>query len=48
MKDAKQLTQDTKEKAIELHNRISSTGSFQKDENKTKELIQQVKHYLTG
>nr|XP_046250599.1 laminin subunit beta-4 [Scatophagus argus] len=45
--DAKQAAQDTKSQAINLQGRINnSMQSFEREKNKTKELIQQVKDYL--
>ncbi|XP_070687634.1 laminin subunit beta-4 [Pempheris klunzingeri] len=45
--DAKQVAQDTKDKAKDLQNRINDgIDSFEREKNKTKELIQRVKNYL--
>ncbi|XP_041795045.1 laminin subunit beta-4 isoform X2 [Chelmon rostratus] len=45
--DAKRVAQDTKVKAKHLQDRINNnTGSFEKDKNKTKELIKRVQDYL--
>lgn len=47
--DAKRVAQDTKVKAKHLQDRINNnTGSFEKDKNKTKELIKRVQDYLKG
>ncbi|XP_051237149.1 laminin subunit beta-4 isoform X1 [Dicentrarchus labrax] len=45
--DAKQAAQDTKDQAKELQDRINNNiDSFEREKNKTKELIQRVKDYL--
>lgn len=46
---AKQATQDTKDQAENLQDRLNITlDAFERDKNKTKELIQRVKDYLMG
>lgn len=40
---------ETKDLAEDLQDRLNTTmGSFERDKNKTKELIQRVKDYLLG
>ncbi|XP_061578256.1 laminin subunit beta-4 [Cololabis saira] len=47
IEDAKQLAQDTRDKARDVQERISNnTESYEREKNKTKELIQRVKLYL--
>lgn len=47
--DAKQQAQDTKDQAKDLQDRINKNiDSLSREKNKTNELIQQVKDYLTG
>lgn len=47
--NAKQAAQDTKERAEDLRDQLNVTmDSFERDKNKTKELIQRVKDFLTG
>ncbi|XP_074521304.1 laminin subunit beta-4 [Halichoeres trimaculatus] len=45
--DAKQAAQDSKDQAKDLQNRIKNNmGSFEREKQKTKDLIQKVKDYL--
>ncbi|KAM7397366.1 hypothetical protein PAMP_020344 [Pampus punctatissimus] len=47
--DVQQVTQDTKALTKDLHDRINNNmDTFERDKNKTKELIQRVKDYLLG
>lgn len=47
--DAKQAAQDTKDQAKDLQDRINNNMDlFERDKNKTKELIQRVKDFLLG
>lgn len=47
--NAKQAALETKDLAEELQDRLNTTmDSFERDKNKTKELIQRVKDYLLG
>ncbi len=47
--NAKQAAQETKDQAKELQDRISDNmDSFEREKNKTKELIQRVRDYLLG
>lgn len=46
---AKQAAMETKDLAEDLQDRLNTTmDSFERDKNKTKELIQRVKDYLLG
>lgn len=47
--NAKQAALETKDRAEDLQDRLNTTmDSFERDKNKTKELIQRVKDYLMG
>lgn len=47
--NAKQAALETKDLAEDLQDRLNTTmDSFERDKNKTKELIQRVKDYLLG
>lgn len=47
--DAQQIAQDAKAKTKDLQDRINSNvDTWEKDKDKTKELIQRVKDYLLG
>lgn len=47
--NAKQAAQDTKERAEDMRDQLNVTmDSFERDKNKTKELIQRVKDFLMG
>lgn len=47
--NAKQAALETKDRAVDLQDRLNTTmDSFERDKNKTKELIQRVKDYLMG
>lgn len=47
--NAKQAALETKDRAEDLQDRLNTTmDSFERDKNKTKELIQRVKDYLIG
>lgn len=47
--NAKQAALETKDLAVHLQDKLNNTmDSFERDKNKTKELIQRVKDYLLG
>lgn len=47
--DAQQVAQDTKARTKNLQDRINnSMDTWERDKNKTKELIQRVRDYLLG
>lgn len=47
--NAKQAALETKDLAEDLQDRLNTTmDSYERDKNKTKELIQRVKDYLLG
>lgn len=47
--NAQQAALETKDLAEDLQDRLNTTmDSFERDKNKTKELIQRVKDYLLG
>lgn len=49
IKDANKAANDTKDLAKVLQDRIAENlDSFEREKNKTKELIQKVKNYLMG